>query len=60
MAMLRATSRVQVGTAPWISEERASAQQLAEAEVEEFSFSARNEAEWLNEHMGEIFNENQM
>lgn len=34
--------------------------QIADAEAEEFSFSARNEVEWLNEHMAEIFNENQM
>jgi hypothetical protein len=60
MASLRAASRLQVGSAPWISEERASALQIADAEAEEFTFSARNELDWLNEHMAEIFNENQM
>jgi len=33
---------------------------MAESEVEEFSFAARNEMDWLNEHMAEIFSENQM
>lgn len=55
---MRANPRLQVGSAPWISEERASALQIAEAEAEEFTFSARNEVEWLNEHMAEIFSEN--
>ena len=59
MAALRA-SRLQVGSTPWIAEQRASALQIAEAEAEEFTFSARNELDWLNEHMAEIFDENQM
>ncbi|TVY41709.1 Inner centromere protein-related protein [Lachnellula occidentalis] len=58
MAAMRANPRLQVGSAPWIEEERASALQIAEAETEEFTFSARNEVEWLNEHMAEIFSEN--
>jgi hypothetical protein len=60
MATMRANPRLQVGSAPWISEERASALQIAEAEAEEFTFSARNEIEWLNEHMAEIFSKNQV
>ncbi|KFY66813.1 hypothetical protein V496_01917 [Pseudogymnoascus sp. VKM F-4515 (FW-2607)] len=60
MATGRLTTRLQVGSAAWVAEERSSAMQIADAEVEEFTFSARNELEWLNEHMAEIFNENQM
>lgn len=60
MASLRTNSRIEVGSASWISEERASALQFADAEAEEFSFSARNELDWLNEHMAEIFSENQL
>jgi hypothetical protein len=60
MAAIRAASRVQVGSAAWISEERASALQIADTEAEEFAFSARNELDWLNEHMAEIFSENQL
>jgi hypothetical protein len=60
MATMRANPRLQVGSASWISEERASAMQIAAAEAEEFTFSARNEIEWLNEHMAEIFSKNQV
>lgn len=60
MAAVRASTRLQVGSSLWISEERTSALQISEAETEEFTFSARNELDWLNEHMAEIFDENQL
>lgn len=60
MAPIRANPRLQVGSASWISEERSSALQIVESEAEEFTFSARNEVDWLNEHMAEIFSENQV
>ncbi|KAI1874790.1 uncharacterized protein JN550_002219 [Neoarthrinium moseri] len=53
-------ARLQVGSAPWIAEERSSALQIAHDEIEEFTFSARNDFEWLNEHMADIFSENQI
>ncbi|KAI0803994.1 hypothetical protein GGR55DRAFT_341811 [Xylaria sp. FL0064] len=53
-------TRLQVGSGPWISEERASATQIAQAEVEEFTFSVQNDLDWLNEHMAEVFSENQI
>ncbi|KAF7553075.1 hypothetical protein G7046_g7201 [Stylonectria norvegica] len=59
MAAMRGP-RLQVGSAAWIAEERSSALQITETEVEEFSYSARNELEWLNEHMAGIFNENEV
>lgn len=59
MAGSRAT-RLQVGSAPWAAEERSSACQIADDEIGEFSYSARNDFEWLNEHMADIFSENQM
>lgn len=49
-----------MGSAAWCAEERSSALQVARSEIDEFSYSARNELEWLNEHMAEIFSENQM
>ncbi|KAL5090554.1 hypothetical protein Trisim1_004180 [Trichoderma cf. simile WF8] len=52
--------RLQVGSAAWVGEERASALEIVQSEVEEFSFSAHNEVEWLNEHMAAIFNENEV
>ncbi|KAK0665266.1 hypothetical protein QBC41DRAFT_380003 [Cercophora samala] len=57
---LRGGPRLQVGSTAWVEEERNSALDIAESEIEEFSFSARNELDWLNEHMAEIFSENQM
>ncbi|KAI0888913.1 uncharacterized protein GGS22DRAFT_64683 [Annulohypoxylon maeteangense] len=53
-------ARLPVGSGPWISEERSSAMQITQSEVEEFSFSARNDFDWLNEHMADIFSENQI
>lgn len=45
-----------VGSLQWIQTEREQVAQFVDQEVEEFGFSARNELEWLNEHMSEIFN----
>ncbi|KAK0627780.1 hypothetical protein B0T14DRAFT_144177 [Immersiella caudata] len=59
MAMRRGPP-LAVGSAAWIAEERSAATSMADAETEEFSFAARNEMDWLNEHMAEIFSENQM
>lgn len=56
----RPAKRPAVGAAAWCAEERTSAVQITESEIEEFAYSARNEVEWLNEHMAEIFSENQM
>lgn len=53
-------ARLPVGSAPWVAEERSSALEITKSEVEEFAFSARNEFDWLNEHMADIFSENQM
>ena len=50
----------QVGTGQWILNEREQAQTFIEQETEEFAFAARNDMEWLNEHMSEIFNRNQL
>ncbi|KAJ9667607.1 hypothetical protein H2201_002142 [Coniosporium apollinis] len=58
MASLR--SKTQVGAAPWLLNERQQANELIEQEVEEFTYSVRNEMEWLNEHMAEIFTRNQL
>lgn len=60
MATMRANARLQVGSTSWIAEERSSALQLAEGEAEDFTFLARNDVEWLNEHMAEIFSKNQV
>lgn len=44
-----------IGSSQWIQKEREQAGEFVEQEVEEFGYSVRNEMEWLNEHMAEIF-----
>ncbi|KAK2614312.1 hypothetical protein N8I77_001151 [Diaporthe amygdali] len=60
MAMRPGPPRQPVGSTAWCTEERSSALQISRSEVEEFGYSARNELEWLNEHMADIFSENQI
>lgn len=44
-----------MGSAQWVQDERHQADEFIEQEVEEFGYSVRNELDWLNEHMAEIF-----
>ncbi|KUI60347.1 Inner centromere protein-related protein pic1 [Cytospora mali] len=60
MAMRPGPPRQPVGSAAWCAEERSTALQVSRSEIEEFSYSARNEMEWLNEHMAGIFSENKI
>lgn len=60
MAAVRAKGQVPVGSAQWIGVEREQVTQFCDQESEDFAFSARNEVEWLNEHMAEIFNNSQL
>ena len=60
MAPTRSKPLPKVGSAQWILAEKEQIQHLADQDAEEFAFSARNEMEWLNEHLAEIFDENQM
>ena len=57
--MTAARSKVPaIGSAQWILEERHQSNDLVAQELEDFGFSVRNELEWLNEHMAEIFSTN--
>lgn len=49
-----------VGSAVWIAAEKENISQLLEQEKEEVTYPAQHEMEWLNEHMAEIFNKNQL
>ena len=60
MAAVRSKGNVPVGSAQWIEEERGQIAVFRDQESEDFAFSARNEVDWLNEHMAEIFSNNQM
>ena len=59
---MAARSKVQlpVGSVQWIQDENRQIAQFLTQEAEDFSLSARNEIEWLNEHMAEIFSKNQV
>ena len=47
-----------VGSTEWMNNEREQVNQFVDQEAEEFSYSVRNELDWLNEHMGDIFSKN--
>jgi hypothetical protein len=57
MAAARAKA-ANVGSTQWVQKEREQAGEFVEQEFEEFGYSVRNEIEWLNEHMAEIFSTN--
>lgn len=56
MATIGSKTNAPVGSMRWALAEREQADQFLSQESEEFTFAARNEMEWLNEHMADIFN----
>lgn len=59
MAAVRSRAQIPVGSAQWINDENDQVAQFCLQEAEDFTFSARNEVEWLNEHMADIFSKTQ-
>ena len=59
MAAVRSRAQ-QIGSQQWINDENDQVTQFCTQEAEDFAFSARNEVEWLNEHMAEIFSSSQV
>ena len=49
-----------MGSEQWINDENDQVTQFCTQEAEDFAFSARNEVEWLNEHMAEVFSKSQV
>lgn len=47
-----------VGSTQWIQSEREQADAFIRDEADEFGYSVKNEFEWLNEHMADIFSQN--
>ena len=47
-----------IGSAQWAATERSQANEAVLQEIEDFGFSVRNELDWLNEHMHDIFAHN--
>lgn len=60
MAAIRSRVQPSIGSAQWVQDENAQVSAFCRQEAEDFTFSARNEVEWLNEHMAEIFSKDQM
>lgn len=59
MAATRSSKAAPIGSSQWIQNERDQADDFVMQEVEEFGYSVRNELEWLNEHMADIFTKTQ-
>ena len=49
-----------VGSTEWILDENTQLAHFGAQEIEDFTFAARNEIEWLNEHMKDIFTKSQV
>lgn len=60
MPPVRTKAPLPVGSAQWVQDENRQISQFGIQEIEDFNFSARNEVEWLNEHMADIFSKNQV
>ncbi|TKA64548.1 hypothetical protein B0A55_11910, partial [Friedmanniomyces simplex] len=52
------TKGAPVGSAQWIQSEREQAARMVDQEAEEMGFSVRNDLEWLNEHLADVFSRN--
>lgn len=57
--MTTRTKAPPVGSSQWIQNEREQAKDYVDEQVEEFSFNVRNDMDWLNEHMSDIFTKTQ-
>lgn len=44
-----------LGSAQWVQEENDHASQAIASELADFGFSVKNEMEWLNEKMADVF-----
>lgn len=53
------TKAALIGSSQWIQNERDQAQGFVDEAAEDFSFAVRNDLDWLNAHMADIFSKNQ-
>lgn len=60
MASSGARTQRPVGSAAWVSTEKENISQLVEQEMEEVEYPVAHEMDWLNEHMAEIFENNNL
>lgn len=60
MTTTGARAQKPVGSAAWVSTEKENVSQLVDQEMEEIEYPVSHEMDWLNEHMADIFNNNQL
>lgn len=60
MSTTGARAQKPVGSAAWVSTEKENVSQLVDQEMEEIEYPVSHEMDWLNEHMADIFNNNQL
>ena len=60
MAAIRGKTQAPIGSSDWIHNEREQIAVFRDQEIEDFTFSTRSNVEWLNEHMAEIFSNDQL
>ncbi|KAL8842901.1 MAG: hypothetical protein Q9170_000305 [Blastenia crenularia] len=60
MATKSKTVASAIGSTPWLDQENEQVAQFAAQEADDFAFSVRNELDFLNEHMAEVFSRNQV
>lgn len=49
-----------IGSVSWLDQENQQLAQFSAQEADDFAISVRNELDFLNEHMADIFSKNQM
>lgn len=60
MASKSKTMAPAIGSLPWLDQENQQVAQFSAQEADDFAFSVRNELDFLNEHMADIFSKNQV
>jgi len=55
---MAARKNTAVGSLAWIANERYTIERLEEQDVEDIAYAVRNDMDWLNEHMANIFEKN--
>ncbi|KAL8851963.1 MAG: hypothetical protein Q9221_003174 [Calogaya cf. arnoldii] len=60
MASKSRTMAPAIGSLPWLDQENQQLAQFSATEADDFAFSVRNELDFLNEHMADIFSKTQV
>lgn len=60
MATAGSAAQKPVGSGAWVSSEKENMMQMVTQETEEIEYPVGHELAWLNEHMAEVFSQNQL